>query len=72
MAALGLESYRFSISWPRVQPEGSGHANQKGLDFYERLVGSTGQRQGLRVHEASALETVAAERCTAGRSARTA
>lgn len=38
MADLGLESYRFSISWPRVQPGGSGSYNRAGLDFYERLV----------------------------------
>ena len=38
MARLGLGGYRFSVSWPRVQPDGSGPANSKGLDFYERLV----------------------------------
>ncbi|MFV2021074.1 GH1 family beta-glucosidase [Micromonospora sp. LOL_023] len=38
MAELGLKSYRFSVSWPRVQPGGSGPANQAGLDFYRRLV----------------------------------
>ncbi|MEV0396697.1 GH1 family beta-glucosidase [Polymorphospora rubra] len=38
MADLGLRSYRFSVSWPRVQPGGSGPANQEGLDFYRRLV----------------------------------
>ncbi|WJK39768.1 GH1 family beta-glucosidase [Solwaraspora sp. WMMA2056] len=38
MAELGLKSYRFSVSWPRVQPGGSGVANQAGLDFYRRLV----------------------------------
>ena len=38
MAEIGLEAYRFSVSWPRIQPEGSGPANQKGLDFYRRLV----------------------------------
>jgi beta-glucosidase len=38
MARLGLQSYRFSVSWPRVQPHGSGRANQDGLDFYRRLV----------------------------------
>jgi beta-glucosidase len=38
MADLGLKSYRFSIAWPRVQPGGSGPANQAGLDFYRRLV----------------------------------
>ncbi len=38
MAELGLQSYRFSIAWPRVIPDGSGPVNQRGLDFYERLV----------------------------------
>ena len=38
MKALGISSYRFSISWPRVLPEGTGALNQKGLDFYNRLV----------------------------------
>jgi beta-glucosidase len=38
MAELGLGAYRFSVSWPRVQPEGIGPANEAGLDFYERLV----------------------------------
>lgn len=36
--ALGLRDYRFSISWPRIQPTGRGPANQKGIDFYRRLV----------------------------------
>jgi len=38
MAELGLEAYRFSIAWPRIQPLGSGPANQAGLEFYGRLV----------------------------------
>ncbi|GLQ93312.1 GH1 family beta-glucosidase [Dyella acidisoli] len=38
MRALGLQSYRFSIAWARVLPEGTGRVNQKGLDFYSRLV----------------------------------
>jgi beta-glucosidase len=38
MHALGLKSYRFSISWSRVLPEGTGRVNAAGLDFYERLV----------------------------------
>ncbi len=38
MAELGLNAYRFSISWPRIQPAGSGEANLAGLDFYDRLV----------------------------------
>ena len=38
MKSLHLNSYRFSIAWPRVQPEGVGKANPKGLDFYKRLI----------------------------------
>jgi beta-glucosidase len=35
---LSIPNYRFSISWPRIFPEGKGHFNQKGLDFYDRLI----------------------------------
>ncbi|MEV4400455.1 GH1 family beta-glucosidase [Nonomuraea sp. NPDC049607] len=38
LAGLGVGAYRFSISWPRVQPGGSGPANPRGLAFYDRLV----------------------------------
>ncbi len=38
MRDLGLQAYRFSISWPRLLPEGQGTVNQKGVDFYSRLV----------------------------------
>jgi len=38
MAGLGARAYRFSVSWPRVQPDGTGAANERGLDFYDRLV----------------------------------
>jgi beta-glucosidase len=38
MASLGLRGYRFSIAWPRIQPDGRGPGNAKGLDFYRRLV----------------------------------
>jgi len=38
MAELGLNAYRFSVSWPRVMPRGTGAPNQKGLDFYSQLV----------------------------------
>ncbi len=37
MKDLGLDTYRFSVSWSRVRPDG-GAVNQKGLDFYKRLV----------------------------------
>jgi beta-glucosidase len=42
MAEIGLQAYRFSVAWPRIQPDGRGPANEKGLDFYRRLV------EGLR------------------------
>jgi beta-glucosidase len=38
MARLGVEAYRFSIAWPRVQPTGTGPANPAGIGFYDRLV----------------------------------
>ncbi|HZW79647.1 MAG TPA: GH1 family beta-glucosidase [Candidatus Deferrimicrobiaceae bacterium] len=38
MRAMNLNSYRFSISWPRIQPSGAGPANSKGVDYYSRLV----------------------------------
>jgi beta-glucosidase len=42
MAALGIETYRFSIAWPRVLPDGAGIVNPAGLRFYRRLA------EGLR------------------------
>ncbi len=38
MKALGAKTYRFSISWPRIFPQGTGVPNSKGLSFYNRLV----------------------------------
>ena len=38
MRRLGVDGYRFSVGWPRIQPTGSGEANEKGLGFYDRLV----------------------------------
>ncbi|MDO9066750.1 MAG: family 1 glycosylhydrolase, partial [Chloroflexota bacterium] len=38
MAQIGLQAYRCSVSWPRVLPQGAGQVNEKGLDFYDRLV----------------------------------
>lgn len=38
MRDLGLQAYRFSVSWSRILPEGTGRVNQAGVDFYSRLV----------------------------------
>ncbi len=53
MASLGLTDYRFSISWPRVQPGGRGPVNQKGLDYYRALLdelGSNGIRAAVTLY----------------------
>jgi beta-glucosidase len=52
MRSLGLQGYRFSLSWPRIQPEGRGPANRKGLDFYRRLA------EGLRERGIAPLATL--------------
>lgn len=38
MADIGLQAYRFSIAWSRIQPDGKGAVNQEGIDFYNRLI----------------------------------
>jgi beta-glucosidase len=38
MRELGLDAYRFSIAWPRIQPTGAGPVNPAGVDFYSRLI----------------------------------
>ncbi len=38
MADMGLKAYRFSISWSRIQPDGQGAVNPKGIDFYSNLI----------------------------------
>jgi beta-glucosidase len=38
MKSLGIQSYRFSLAWPRLQPLGSGASNQQGIDFYSRII----------------------------------
>lgn len=38
MAELGIRSYRFSLSWSRILPDGTGTVNQKGIDYYNRLI----------------------------------
>ncbi len=40
MSEIGLDTYRFSISWPRIMPEGRGQINSKGLAFYDELIDS--------------------------------
>ena len=47
IASLGVDAYRFSVSWPRVQPDGAGAWNDKGLAFYDRLVDGLLER-GIR------------------------
>jgi beta-glucosidase len=41
---LGMQAYRFSIGWPRVQPDGKGALNAKGIDFYRRLLNGLAER----------------------------
>jgi len=43
MASLGLSAYRFSISWPRIQPYGRGPVNERGLDHYRALLDELGE-----------------------------
>ncbi len=45
MKRLGIGAYRFSIAWPRIQPDGTGPANAAGLDFYDRLVDELRRRR---------------------------
>jgi len=45
MADLGLNAYRFSIAWPRILPAGRGRVNERGLDFYDRLVDALLERR---------------------------
>lgn len=47
IAALGVHAYRFSISWPRVQPGGKGPLNRTGVDFYKQLLDGLHER-GIR------------------------
>lgn len=47
MRDAGLDAYRFSLSWSRIQPDGRGAANAEGLDFYDRLLDGMAER-GLR------------------------
>ncbi|SOE16439.1 beta-glucosidase [Hoeflea halophila] len=52
MADLGMEAYRFSIAWPRLLPDGTGAINEKGFDFYDRLL------DGLKARGIKAFATL--------------
>jgi beta-glucosidase len=52
MAGLGIDAYRFSFAWPRIQPTGSGAVNPAGLDFYDRLI------EGLLAHGITPIPTL--------------
>jgi beta-glucosidase len=52
LSELGMQAYRFSIAWPRVQPDGQGELNAKGLDFYRRLL------EGLRNRDIEPMVTL--------------
>jgi beta-glucosidase len=45
MSAMDLDAYRFSMAWSRVQPQGKGAWNDKGFDFYDRLIDQLHERQ---------------------------
>jgi len=45
IASLHADAYRFSIAWPRVIPDGRGKVNDKGLDFYDRLIDGLVERE---------------------------
>ncbi len=38
MRSMGIRNFRFSLSWPRIFPNGTGKVNSKGVDFYDRLI----------------------------------
>ncbi|MBN9056727.1 MAG: family 1 glycosylhydrolase, partial [Rhizobiales bacterium] len=50
--SMGVKAYRFSIAWPRILPDGTGPINEKGLDFYDRLV------DGLKARGIKAFATL--------------
>jgi beta-glucosidase len=49
IASLGVDAYRFSIAWPRVQPSGKGAWNEAGFDFYDRLIAALAAK-GIQAH----------------------
>ena len=62
LADLGFDAYRFSVSWPRVQPTGRGEFRQEGLDVYDRMVDrllDKGILRELRARLPTALRSMA-------------
>ncbi len=49
ITSLGVNAYRFSMSWPRVQPDGQGAWNEAGFAFYDQLIAALEQR-GIELH----------------------
>lgn len=49
ISSLGVNAYRFSMSWPRVQPDGQGAWNEAGFAFYDQLISALEQR-GIELH----------------------
>jgi beta-glucosidase len=49
ISRLGVNAYRFSISWPRVQPDGQGAWNEAGFAFYDQLIAALAKR-GIELH----------------------
>lgn len=49
LASLGVDAYRFSMAWSRVQPDGHGAWNEKGFDFYDRLLDELAEKD-IRAH----------------------
>lgn len=46
---LGVNAYRFSMSWPRVQPDGQGAWNEAGFAFYDQLISAL-EKRGIELH----------------------
>ena len=57
MRELGIDSYRFSIAWPRILPDGTGAINPKGLAWYERFVDALLEADRVRREALQVLET---------------
>jgi len=58
MRELGIKAYRFSVSWPRVIPQGYGAINQAGLAFYDRLID---ELAGAGIEPSARAETIPVE-----------